>query len=219
MKFFFNSAKDKGADFIFSTEVKAIEKNNANFEIIVKEPDLSQFSFQAKYVVNCAGLWSDRVAELAGIDTKEFSYKIYYCKGQYFRISNPNKFYIDHLIYPPPTRVSLGIHITPDLGRGLRLGPDDKYIDDIDYEINHEDKTNFFESVRKFLPSLQLDDLIADTVGVRPKLQRSDEDFRDFIINEEKDKGLANFINCLGIESPGLTACLSIAERVKSFIR
>jgi len=218
MKFFFDSAKEKGADFIFSVEVVGIKKNNSHYEVTVREPNGESFSFYANKVINCAGLWSDKIAELVGIDTKKYSYKLYYCKGQYFRISNPRKFNISHLVYPPPTKVSLGIHITPDLGNGLRLGPDAHYLDNINYDINERDKNDFFVSVRKFLPNLGLDDIISDTVGVRPKLQGPKEGFRDFVIQEEGNKGFPNFINTIGIESPGLTACLAIADIIKEEI-
>ncbi|MEE9500377.1 MAG: FAD-dependent oxidoreductase, partial [Candidatus Omnitrophota bacterium] len=135
--------------------------------------------------------------------------------GQYFRIRNPKKFSITHLVYPPPTEIGLGIHVTPDLAGGLRFGPDAKYVSDIDYNIDEKEKKVFFDSVSKFLPVLEPDDLIPDTAGIRPKLQGKDEGFRDFIIREESEKGFPNFVNLIGIESPGLTSSLAIAEKVK----
>jgi L-2-hydroxyglutarate oxidase LhgO len=111
----------------------------------------------------------------------------------------------------------LGIHITPDLAGGLRLGPDAKYVSEINYDINEVDKKVFYESVRRFLPTLELGDLIPDTTGIRPKLQIETEDFRDFVIKEESEKGFPGFINLIGIESPGLTSCLAIADIVKRF--
>ena len=219
MKFFLDYSKARGVEFAFSVEVIGIKKHNGYYEVIVKEPNGDSFSFYANKVINCAGLWSDKIAEFVGIDTKKYSYNLYYCKGQYFRISNPKKFNISHLVYPPPTNISLGIHITPDLGGGLRLGPDALYIENINYDINEQDRSDFFASVNKFLPVLELDDIIADTVGVRPKLQGPNGKFRDFIIREESDKGFPNFINTIGIESPGLTASLAIAEIIKNTLK
>lgn len=218
MKFFFEKAKKNGVNLAFSIEVINIEKKGSFYEIVVKEPQGDAFSFQTKFVINCAGLLSDKVAKLVGIDVEKASYKIHYCKGQYFRTRNPEKFSISHLIYPPPTEVDLGIHVTPDLGGGLRLGPDAKYVKDINYDIDNSAKRTFFDSLSKFLPSLDINDLIPDTAGVRPKLQAETENFRDFVIKEEAEKGFPNFINLLGIESPGLTSSLAIAETVKNIV-
>ena len=216
MKFFFQSARKRDVNFTFSVEAIGIKKENSRYEITVREPRQNSFSFRAKAVINSAGLWSDRIAEFIGIDSEEFRYKIHYCKGQYFRIRNPKKFSITRPIYPPPTGIDLGIHVTPDLAGGLRLGPDAKYVEDIDYNIDESQKHAFFNSLSRFLPSLEEDDLIPDTAGVRPKLQAKNEDFRDFIICEESEKGFPNFVNLIGIESPGLTSALAIAEKVKS---
>ena len=218
MDFFYQKSKARGVNFAFSVEVTGIEKEKDYYKIVVKEPKGEEFSFEAKNVINSAGLFSDKVSGFLGIDPKKYGYEIHYCKGQYFRISHPGKFSINHLIYPPPTDIDLGIHLTRDLGGGLRLGPDAKYVGDIDYMINEKDKDTFFDSVSKFLPSLTKDELTPDTVGVRPKLQRPDEDFRDFVIKDETDKGFPGFINLIGIESPGLTSSLSIAEIVKNIV-
>lgn len=215
MRFFFESAQDKGAIFAFLNEVVDIKKTQDNYRIRVKETGGGLFDFQSQAVINSAGLSSDKIAALVGLDTGKLFYRIFYCKGQYFRVRNPQKFSIRRLIYPPATKTDLGIHITPDLAGGLRLGPDAKYVDKIDYDVDEKDKTNFHSSVRRFLPRLEMEDLVLDTAGIRPKLQGPNDDFRDFIIRDEAENGFPAFINLIGIESPGLTACLSIAEKVK----
>ncbi|UCG35781.1 MAG: NAD(P)/FAD-dependent oxidoreductase [Candidatus Omnitrophota bacterium] len=215
MDFFFHKAKEKGVMFSFSTEVIGVKKQNNDYEITVKEPSGETFAFITPTVINSAGLYADKIAQMPGINIEDAAYKLHYCKGQYFRIAHPKKFSINHLVYPPATKIDLGIHLTLDLGGGLRLGPDAKYIPSIDYNINEADSAYFYESVQKFLPSLSQDDLIPDTAGIRPKLQKETEDFRDFVINEESDKGFGRFINLIGIESPGLTGCLAIAEIVE----
>lgn len=219
MKFLYNQAKSCGVTFAFSTQVIGINKQGFGYQVTVKEPRGDNFTLESPVIINAAGLYSDKIAKMVGIDINKYSYKLYYCKGQYFRIKNPNKFSIQRLVYPPPTAVDLGIHITPDLGGGLRLGPDAKYISEIDYAIRVDDKPNFYKSIRNFLPKLELKDLIPDTVGIRPKLQKETEDFRDFVISEESQKGFTGFINLIGIESPGFTACLSIAKIVKNILR
>ena len=218
MNTLFVGAKENNVDFVFSVEVIKIEKHPHFYKIIVKEPNGDTFSFQSKCVINCAGLWSDKIAESVGIDIDKASYRMYYNKGQYFRIANPKKFSINHLIYPPPTKSDLGIHVTPDLAGGLRLGPDAQYVKNIEYSIREESKTDFLECVQKFLPQLKLNDIIPDTAGIRPKLQGESDTFRDFVIQEEKEKGFPGFINLIGIESPGLTSALSIAEIAKNMV-
>jgi len=218
MKFFQDESKKKNVEFAYNIEVVGIKKNIQGYEITVKEPQGDLFSFQTKYVINAAGFSADKIAQMAGIDIQKNNYKIHYSKGQYFRISNPQKFAITHLIYPPPSKTDLGIHITPDLAGGLRLGPDARYVDHVDYQIDENDKKFFQKSVSRFLDGLKEEDLSPDTVGIRAKLQAPGEDFKDFLITEESGKGLENFINVLGIESPGLTACLAIAEKVKKLL-
>jgi L-2-hydroxyglutarate oxidase LhgO len=219
MDFLYKNAKAAGVTFSFSTKAIGIDKDNGEYIITVEEPAKESFKFESNIVINAAGLFSDKIAEMAGIDTERAGYNLHYCKGQYFRVNNPKKFSIKRLVYPPATQISLGIHITPDLGSGLRLGPDANYVDKINYDVNDNDKYIFYNEVRKFLPSLEADNLIPDTAGIRPKLQGPDDGFKDFIIREESDKGLERFINCIGIESPGLTATLAIAEYVENIIK
>ncbi len=145
-------------------------------------------------------------------------YRLNYCKGDYFRVSATKAKFINHLVYPVPKedRAGLGIHATLDLAGGLRLGPDDEYVEKIDYNIDESKKNIFYESVKQFLPFIQIGDLTADTSGIRPKLQGPKEAFRDFIIKDETENNLPGFINLIGIESPGLTSCLSIAKIVNN---
>ena len=218
MDFFYQKSKTAGVMFAFSSEVVGIKKAGSEYQITIKDPTGDLFYFDSDKVINSAGLGSDKIAQLVGIDIEKQNYKLHYCKGQYFRLRNPKKFSINHLIYPPATKIDLGIHITPDLAGGLRLGPDARYVSDINYDINENDKKTFYESVKKLLPNLGLDDLISDTAGIRPKLQKEDDDFRDFVIKEESELGLSGFINLIGIESPGLTSCLAIADVVKKIL-
>ena len=218
MKCLFKEAKNNNVDFAFSVEAKDIKHKNSLYEVVVEEPEGDTYSFESRVVINCAGLWADKVASLVGIDPEKYSYKIHYSKGQYFRIKNPKKFSIKHLIYPPPTETDLGIHVTPDLGGGLRLGPDAVYVDEINYDIREKDKSTFLDSVKNFLPKLEIDDIIPDTAGIRAKLQSENGPFRDFVIQDERELGFPGFIDVIGIESPGLTSSLAIGELVKSYV-
>ncbi len=210
-------ARSRGVDFSFSVKVVGIAHENNRYRVTVQEPNGERFSFLSNWVINCAGLNAPSVDEflVAGNQKK---YRLYPCKGQYFRIMHPEKFGIRHLVYPPPTAVSLGIHLTPDLAGGLRLGPDAQYVTAIDYAVRESDKTLFFESARTYLPDLSIQDLVPDIAGIRPKLQGPDDQFQDFIVKEESPRGLPRLINLIGIESPGLTASLALGEYVREVV-
>jgi L-2-hydroxyglutarate oxidase LhgO len=209
---------DRGGQIAYETELIGIDKVKDGFKVRAINKREGEFYLQTRLLINCAGLNSDRVALMAGIEDKD--YHIKYCKGDYFRVSSAKAKHINRLIYPVPKekRAGLGIHATLDLSGSLRLGPDDEYVDKIYYDIAPEKAKVFYESVCRFLPFIELKDLSADTAGVRPKLQGPDDDFRDFLIKEESDKGLYGLINLVGIESPGLTASLSIARLVKDIV-
>lgn len=209
---------ERGAEIICNTEFTAAARIPGGFEVGVEDKTEGAFSFQTRILVNCAGLYSDKVSAIAGI--KEQAYRLYYSKGDYFRIHNNKGRLIKRLIYPVPRTNSggLGIHATLDLASGLRLGPDDQYIAEINYDIDNAKAKDFYESVKGFLPFIALEDLSPDTSGIRPKLSPQVGSFRDFIIKEESDNGLPGFINLIGIESPGLTASLSIAKKVKRIV-
>jgi len=217
MEYFLHKAKGKGADIVFDAEVTKIDKSKKGYELNISDGDYSVFS---KIVINCAGLNSDTISEAVGI--KEDNYTLHYCKGDYFRVGGGKNKLIEHLVYPVPLPkgVALGIHATPDLAGGLRLGPDAEYLDsrDISYDVDPGKVENFLESVKSFLPFLEKTDLSIDTSGVRPKLQGPGEEFRDFVIKHEYDSGFAGFINLIGIESPGLTSSPSIARKVAKII-
>ncbi len=214
-------AKANGATIAFNSEVAAIKKDGDIYSVRVKDGD-QDTAISARIVVNCAGLDSDTVAEMAGIDIRECKYELRYCKGQYFRVNQRKAGCIKRLVYPAPHPKDggLGIHATPDLGGGLRLGPDHEFQKDRvkDYSVDGSRKKVFCESAKKFLPFIEEDDISVDTAGIRPKLRDYGGDFRDFTINDETERGLPGFINLIGIESPGLTASLAIAGYIRQMI-
>ncbi|MFH1504617.1 MAG: NAD(P)/FAD-dependent oxidoreductase [Candidatus Omnitrophota bacterium] len=208
-------ASNSKADIVYETELVGVDKAEGGFKVYVEDKREGGFSFWTKVFINCGGLNADKIAEMIRLDKEE--YKLKYCKGDYFRVHNNKAKYINRLIYPVPvkSKAGLGIHATLDLGGGLRLGPDDEYVDEINYDVDEAKAKAFYESVKTFLPFIEEKDLGPDTSGIRPKLQGKEEDFRDFLIKDEADNGLEGFINLIGIESPGLTASLSIAKIVK----
>lgn len=206
--------ESRGGTIGYNTELIGIEKVKEGYELSVEGKGKENFKFLTRILINSAGLNSDKVAQMAGIKDKD--YKLKYCKGSYFKVGNNKARFINRLIYPVPVenRAVLGIHATLDLAGGLRLGPDDEYVEKIDYNVDESKKVVFFESIRRFLPFIELEGLTPDISGIRPRLQGPGDGFRDFIIKEESEKGLPGFVNLIGIESPSLTGSLSIAKLV-----
>lgn len=211
--------QEEGARIAYRTKVVGIEKAANGYRVTV-EDSTGIFTFATRIVVNCAGLQCDRVAELAGMDIVEAGYKLHYCKGDYFSVSSTKSKLVSRLIYPlpPPKLTGVGIHATLDIEGRMRLGPSVQYVDSIDYAVDTQHKQLFYDSVRRFLPFIEYDDLEPEMAGIRPKLQKPGEDVKDFVIRDEWDKGLPGFINLIGIESPGLTASPAIAEYVGSMV-
>jgi L-2-hydroxyglutarate oxidase LhgO len=214
MSYLLNKARDRGAQIVYKTEVIAIDKVPAGFKVHVIEPG-GNSSFTSRIVVNCAGFNSDKVAGMCGIDINNANYKLYYCKGEYYVLSSAKGRIVNHLIYPMPLPGELaGIHTVPDVFGRMRLGPDFYYVDEIDYVMDGSRKRAFYQSAKRLFPFVEYDDIDPDSAGIMSRLYNKGETFREFIIKHESDKGLIGFINLIGIESPGLTASLSISRHV-----
>jgi L-2-hydroxyglutarate oxidase LhgO len=210
MNHFYAQARKNNAVLATETEVTGLKKTDGGYEvsgISVGE----KFIVTAKTVVNCAGLYSDRIAAIVGLDIDKLGYRLHPCKGDYFRLTGKPP--VKMLVYPIPKGAGLGIHLTPDLGESIRLGPNSYYVDKIDYEVESSEK-EFREDVQTFLPLVRERQIQVDSAGIRPKLQGPKDPFRDFVVRHEADKGLFGFINLIGIESPGLTAAPAIGEFV-----
>jgi len=165
-------------------------------------------------VINSAGLNSDKIAKLAGIDIDTANYRLHYCKGEYFTLSSKYRNLMSRLIYPMPEQAGLGIHVTLGLDGRVRLGPNARYVETISHSVDETQKEAFYKSVKKFLPMIELEDLEPEFAGIRPKLQGPGKGFRDFVITHEEKAGFPGLINLIGIESPGLTAAPAIAQYV-----
>jgi L-2-hydroxyglutarate oxidase LhgO len=175
-------------------------------------------TIDAGLVVDAAGLDADRVASLAGLDVDALKWRQHPCKGDYFAAGPGVRVAIERLIYPVPQRAGLGIHATLDLAGRVRFGPDATYVSQIDFDVDAAKAESFRAAASRYLPCLAEASLTPDYAGIRPKLAAEGESFRDFVIEETSSLGAPGFVACLGIESPGLTASLAIAERVAGFV-
>ena len=211
-------ARERGADTVFDTEVTGIARAGTGYEVEIRDREGTS-TIHAEVVINSAGLNSDRVAGLAGIDVAQAGYQLHYCKGEYFSLNSPEGPPVSRLVYPLPEHAGKGIHVTPAMDGRVRLGPSTIYVDEIDYGVDDTDQERFYQSVRKFLPGIRMEDLAPEMAGIRPKLQGPEDDFRDFVIAHEEVRGLPGLINLVGIESPGLTACTAIGRYVANMVR
>ena len=220
MDHFLREALESGAVFQPRAAVVAIEPDAGGYRIVVRQGE-SLESFTSERVVNAAGLDADTIAALAGIDVDAAGYRLHYCKGSYFSAATRLWKTVSHLVYPVPAHESLGVHVVLDTGGRLRFGPDAEYLPDRtpDYRVAPEKRAAFAEAARRILPAVRDEDLEPDISGIRPKLQGKGEPFRDFVIAEERERGLPGFYDLIGIESPGLTAAPAIAEHVARLMK
>ncbi len=221
MKQYETNAVNAGCNIAYGGEVNAIERISGGYKVSLLDSDNKDYSFTTRIVINSAGLTSDKVSEMAGIEDEKL--KIQFCKGEYFRLNPPKNRLIKHLVYPIPHQnmEGIGIHVTIDMAGGVKLGPDVKYLDtnEYDYRVTASKQKAFFESARKFLPFLEFEDLSPEMAGIRPKIQKPGEPLRDFYIAEESERGYPGFINLIGMESPGLTSSIAIAKYVNRLIK
>jgi L-2-hydroxyglutarate oxidase LhgO len=213
-------AKQNFALLAYEHEVIEIHVSNGGYVVAYRTPNGDEDRLECRFIVNCAGLNSDTIAAMPGIDINSAGYRIFLCKGEYFSVNDSKSNMVSHLIYPVPhaNLEGLGIHVTKSLDGRIRLGPNAFYVDKPDYDVDKGNAEGFFNSAREFLPFLELDDLEADMSGIRPKIQGPGDPVRDFVIRHEDDRGLPGFINLIGIESPGLTSSLSIAKMVAGMV-
>lgn len=170
-----------------------------------------------KTLVNAAGLSAPLIAKsMQGLDAK-FVPTAYFAKGNYFMLSGQSPF--NRLIYPVPEAAGLGVHLTLDLGGQAKFGPDVQWVESADdLVVNPARGDAFYAEVRKYWPQLQDGSLIAGYAGIRPKISAPTEAAADFVIQGPKNHGIAGLVNLFGIESPGLTSSMAIAQRVAEIL-
>ena len=220
MESFSEAALAGGATLAWGHEFLAAERSGEGYAIGYRDPSGATAELTSTRVVNAAGLGADLIAESMGVDIDALQYRLRFVKGNYFRLSERWRDRLRHLIYPVPHTglTGLGSHVTLDLEGGARLGPDVENLEarTQDYAVDPSRAAGFTEAVSRYLPALTLDDLAPDQSGIRCRRIVPEGGAPDFVIAEESAHGLPGWVNLIGIESPGLTCCLEIAEEVNA---
>jgi L-2-hydroxyglutarate oxidase LhgO len=167
---------------------------------------------RTRLFINCAGLGAHAIARsLTGLP-RRFVPELRYAKGSYFVLNRAAPF--SHLVYPIPERGGLGVHVTLDLSGQARFGPDVEWVPEPDYRVDPQRADRFYAAIRRYWPGLPDGSLQPGYAGIRPKVAAPTEGDADFLIHGEAVHGVAGLVNLFGIESPGLTAALALAEHV-----
>jgi L-2-hydroxyglutarate oxidase LhgO len=212
------AAEANGAILALERSVESLERRPYGWRLEVAGSDERIERIDAGLVVDAAGLDADRIAELAGLDVDRLGWRQHPCKGDYFSLAPGVRIALRRLIYPVPQQAGLGIHATLDLSGRIRFGPDAEYVGEIGFDVDPAKAIGFCEAAKRYLPAISETSLIPDYAGIRPKLAGPGEGFRDFVIEEATAHGAPGFVACVGIESPGLTASLAIAERIAGWV-
>lgn len=201
--------ENNGGMFIPNSKVTSGESVSDGIILTVKGEQESKL--KSKYVINCAGMESISLAKKLRSKNIPKNPKNGFCKGNYFSYSGKAPF--SRLIYPVPEPGGLGIHLTLDLNGQARFGPDVEWVDKLNYNVDPNRKKYFIKEIKKYWKDIDEDKLSPDYSGFRSKIESIDNNY-DFHISYSDENGVNGLVNLFGIESPGLTASLAIAESV-----
>ncbi len=203
-------AEAAGAFLAFRAPLLSGRMRGDGFEIAVGGAEPT--TIRCRLLVNAAGLAAPAVARaIEGVPPDSIP-PAYFCRGVYFTLSGKTPF--RHLIYPVPVPGGLGVHITLDLAGQARFGPDVEWIDRVDYAVDPRRGDAFYAAVRHYWPGLRDGALMPGYAGIRPKISGRDEPAADFVVQGPAEHGVPGLVNLYGIESPGLTASLPLADEV-----
>ncbi|AOI71789.1 FAD-dependent oxidoreductase [Burkholderia ubonensis] len=204
-------AERNGAVCVLKSPVESIDVLRGE-RFVVRTGGDTPAEIEAACVINSAGLGAQALARRTrGLDPRWVP-PLYLARGNYFSLSGRVPF--SHLVYPMPDRAGLGIHLTLDLAGQARFGPDVEWIDTPRYDVDPARAEAFYAPIRAYWPALPDDALQPAYAGVRPKLAGPGEAPADFIVQGVAQHGVRGLVNLFGIESPGLTAALALAQRV-----
>ena len=203
-------AQAAGAFVAFRSPVLSGRVRNDGFQLDVGGDE--QTTIRCRILVNAAGLLAPALARAIDGVPPDSIPPAYFCRGVYFTLSGRSPF--RRLIYPVPVPGGLGVHITLDLAGQARFGPDVEWIEGIDYAVDPRRGDAFYAAVRRYWPGLRDGALQPGYAGIRPKISSPTEPAADFVVQGPETHGVPGLVNLYGIESPGLTASLPLADEV-----
>ena len=203
-------AEDHGAAFVFGTPV--LSGRSETGVLVLETGGRDPTTIAARTVINAAGLGAQALARgIIGMPAGLVPH-LHLAKGNYFALAGRSPF--SRLIYPMPSGGGLGVHLTLDLAGQARFGPDVEWVDHIEYSVDPRRAESFYSSIRTYWPDLPDNALFPAYCGIRPKIERPAGPNTDFVIQNERVHGVPGLVNLFGIESPGLTSSLAIADLV-----
>jgi L-2-hydroxyglutarate oxidase LhgO len=206
--------EDRGGVVAFNTRISGLRPVLGGWEARFGEAQMQTITVDA--VVNSAGLGAQQLARATEGYPAERVPRLVLAKGNYFSFAGRPAF--SRLIYPLPIPGGLGVHVTLDLAGRMRFGPDVEWIEQENYDVDARRADTFYQSIRDYWPALPDNSLAPDYAGIRPKLTGPGETAADFMIEGPHEHGCDRLVNLFGIESPGLTCALSIAEEATSYL-
>jgi L-2-hydroxyglutarate oxidase LhgO len=213
-------AEAAGASLVREAEMISVTRQSDGHHLIVRNAG-ETMTLRAAILINCAGLWAPRVAERIESLDRKFVPPTFLAKGNYVTLNVRSPF--RHLVYPVPEPGGLGVHLTLDMGGAARFGPDVEWLETndpamIDYAVSPALPAQFAPRIAAYWPRVTAEMLTQGYSGVRPKIGGPKDPNADFRIEGPATHGLPGLVNLFGIESPGLTASLAIAEKVKGML-
>jgi L-2-hydroxyglutarate oxidase LhgO len=206
--------EERGGAIAFETPVERLAWTSAGWEVRYGGAEPGALVVDA--VINSAGLGAQAIARATDGYAAERVPRLVLAKGNYFAYQGRPAF--THLIYPAPVDGGLGTHVTLDMAGRMKFGPDVEWITDEDYTVDARRAESFYASIRTYFPGLKDGALVPDYCGIRPKLTGPGEPPMDFLIHGPAEHGMPRLVHLFGIESPGLTSSLSIADEVVKLI-
>jgi L-2-hydroxyglutarate oxidase LhgO len=204
--------EDCGGSIAFETTVERLSWRGGCWRVHFNGGDVHDFDA----VVNSAGLGAQALARAIDGYPADCVPRLVMAKGNYFGYAGRPVF--SRLIYPTPVDGGLGVHVTLDLAGRMRFGPDVEWIDQESYTVDPHRADTFYDRIRSYWPGLPAGSLVPDYCGIRPKLSGAGEPAADFMIVGPPQHGLPHLVNLFGIESPGLTSALSLADEVMGYL-
>jgi L-2-hydroxyglutarate oxidase LhgO len=203
-------AEAAGATVVLRTPVRCGRIRHDGFDLAIGGEEPSEV--RCRVLVNAAGLYAPALAHAIQGIPRETIPPAFFCRGVYFTLTGRAPF--RRLVYPVPPPGGLGVHITLDLAGQARFGPDVEWISEVDYAVDPARGEAFYAAIRSYWPGLRGDALQPGYAGVRPKISGPSEPAADFIVQGPEVHGIPGLVNLYGIESPGLTASLPLADEV-----